>query len=279
MPPIETGPLSLSELLDRMFAIYRRYFLRLMGATLLPYLFLIPVGAIAGVGIIAAIRSGPTGLLGFGTGIVTMFLFVAIYWVVACLSWIAVTAAVWEIQSGREPTIRASYRAAWRHLWKALLAGFLFSIIVIVGSILLIAPGVYFALALSLIGPIILAEGAGPIDALSRSWELSKGYKGKVFVVWMICVGITYVMTYALQIPLLIAAAFIVKGVSNSIWFTILSGLCSLIGSILPAPLQTIGLCLVYYDSRVRKEGFDLQRMIDSLAAPPPPPPPAPAMS
>jgi hypothetical protein len=101
VPPIETGPLSLSELLDRMFAIYRRYFLRLMGATLLPYLFLIPVGAIAGVGIFTAIRSGATGLLGIGTSVAAVFLFVAIYWVVACLSWIAVTAAVWEIQSAR----------------------------------------------------------------------------------------------------------------------------------------------------------------------------------
>jgi hypothetical protein len=278
VPPIETGPLSLSELLDRMFAIYRRYFLKLIGTTLLPYLLIIPAGAIVGVGIYSAIRSGPTGLIGLGTSVAAVFLFLAVYLAAACLSWIAVTAAVWEIQSGREPTIRASYRAAWRQLWKALLAGFLFAMIVGVGTLLFIAPGVYLALALSLIGPVILAEGAGPIVAFSRSWELTKGYKGKVFVIWLICVGITYVMTYALQIPLLIVGAFIIKGGSDAIWFTVLSGLCSLIGTILPAPLQAIGLCLVYYDSRVRKEGFDLQRMIDSLA-PPPPPPPAPATS
>jgi len=81
-------------------------------------------------------------------------------------------------------------------------------------------------------------------------------------------VGISLAMTYALQIPFLIASGFALKAGSAPIWYLILSNLCSVIGSILAAPLQTIGLCLIYYDARVRKEGFDLQRMIDSLAPP-----------
>ena len=279
MPFIDTGPLSLSEILDRMFAVYRRYFLTLIGTTVLPFLLLIPAGTIAGAGMFAALRSGKNGVAAIGTSITAVLFIWVAYLAASCLSWIAVTAAVWEIQSGHKPTIRGSYRAAWRQLWKAVLAGILFGLVVMTGMILLIVPGVLFALAFSLIGPIILAEGAGPIEALSRSWDLTKGYKGKVFVICLICVGISWVMAYALQIPLLLASGLILKGGSAPIWFAILSGLCSVVGTILPAPLQTTGLCLVYYDARVRKEGFDLQRMIDSLAPPPSNAPQAPATS
>jgi hypothetical protein len=34
---------------------------------------------------------------------------------------------------------------------------------------------------------------------------------------------------------------------------------------VLTGPLATIGLALVYYDERVRKEAFDLQLMMSSL--------------
>lgn len=266
MPLIETGPISLSELLDRMFAIYRKYFLTLLGTTILPFLMLIPVGAIAGVGIFATTHSNSTGALGPGTIVGGVFVIYAIYLSFWCLSWIAVTAAIWDVQLGRVPTIRGSFRAAWPHLWKAILGGILFGLIVFVGALLLIVPGVLLALAFSLIGPVIVAEGAGPIHAMGRSWELTSGYKGKVFVLILICFGITLVMTYAVQIPMLIVTGLLMKGGTSPVWAIIVSGLSGVIGGILPAPLQATGMCLVYYDARVRKEGFDLQRMIDSLA-------------
>ncbi len=265
----ESGPLSLSEILDRMFAIYRRYFLTLIGTTILPFLLLIPVGAFVGAGMFAMFRSrtAPADIFGIGFGAILAVYFV--FLIAYCVSWIAVTAAVWETQLGRTPTIRGSYQAAWRNLWQAVLAGVCFGLIVGIGMVFFIVPGVLLALALSLIGPIILAEGAGPIEALSRSWDLTKGYKGKIFVIWLICLGISMAMTYGLQIPMLVAAGLLFKGGSNPIWFAVISGLCSVVGSILPAPLQTTALCLVYHDARVRKEGMDLQRMIDTLAPPP----------
>jgi hypothetical protein len=276
VPLIETGPISLSEILDRMFAIYRKFFLTLLGTTVLPYLLLIPVGAVAGVGVFAAISSGSSNAFRLGTGAGAIFLVYAVYGAAACYSWIANTAAVWDVQLGRVPTIRGSYREAWPHLWKAILAGILFSVCVVAGFILLVLPGVMLALAWSLIGPVIVAEGAGPIRAMSRSWDLTSGYKGKVFVIVLICAGIAWVMTYALQFPMLIASGYFLKGGSSPGWLLIITALSGVVGGILPAPLQATGMCLVYYDARVRKEGFDLQRMIDSLAPPASIPPQAP---
>ncbi len=37
------------------------------------------------------------------------------------------------------------------------------------------------------------------------------------------------------------------------------------VGGAISGPLLVIALALLYYDTRVRKEGFDLQLMMDSL--------------
>ena len=52
---------------------------------------------------------------------------------------------------------------------------------------------------------------------------------------------------------------------SAPIWFGIISILASILGAVIPAPLIAIASCLIYYDARVRKEGFDLQRLLDEL--------------
>jgi len=41
------------------------------------------------------------------------------------------------------------------------------------------------------------------------------------------------------------------------------------IGSMFSGPIMIIGLAMMYYDLRIRKEAFDLQVMLDSLDAPP----------
>jgi hypothetical protein len=53
----------------------------------------------------------------------------------------------------------------------------------------------------------------------------------------------------------------------------ILNSLVGFVAGSLTAPLATIGIALVYYDERVRKEAFDLQLMMASLGALPPVPP------
>jgi hypothetical protein len=50
----------------------------------------------------------------------------------------------------------------------------------------------------------------------------------------------------------------------------VLDYLAGFIVGVLTGPLATIGIALVYYDERVRKEAFDLQLMMSSLDTPSP---------
>jgi hypothetical protein len=54
----------------------------------------------------------------------------------------------------------------------------------------------------------------------------------------------------------------------NRIAAAVLTYLAGFVAGSITGPLATIGLSLLYYDERVRKEAFDLQLMLASLDAP-----------
>jgi hypothetical protein len=154
---------------------------------------------------------------------------------------------------------------AWRHLGAAILAAILSALAMGAGFLLLIVPGIIVWLALSLVYPVIIAEDSSGADSLGRSWELTKGYRWKIFVAALVGFAVSAAITYGIQFPMLIISALVFPQNSAPIWFAIVSGLGSVLGAVLPAPLLAIAYCLIYYDARVRKEGFDLQRLLDEL--------------
>jgi hypothetical protein len=65
-------------------------------------------------------------------------------------------------------------------------------VVLFFGFLLLLVPGIIFALWFSVIGPACVVERLGPFAALGRSRHLTKGYRGKVFglflIVWVAAV-------------------------------------------------------------------------------------------
>ena len=57
------------------------------------------------------------------------------------------------------------------------------------GFVLLIVPGVIISLGISQFGFVLIDENAGPFEALARSWEITKGSKGQLFL-FMIYTGL-----------------------------------------------------------------------------------------
>jgi len=60
-----------------------------------------------------------------------------------------------------------------------------------------------------------------------------------------------------------------VRGLSP-LWIQIGQAISATVASTIAAPLLMIAVVLIYYDARVRKEGFDLQRLLDQLPTPAP---------
>jgi uncharacterized membrane protein len=118
---------------------------------------------------------------------------------------------------------------------------------------------IWMALRYSLSVQPAVIEGATVRTALRRSTILTKGAKGRIFVVMLIVSALT--MTAGmLQMPLLLIVA------RSPLQEHVLAQAASLIvnafAQMVVTPVGLIGLSLVYFDQRVRQEGFDLLLML-----------------
>ena len=267
---LDLGPLKLGEILDRMFVIYRRNFLLLFSIAGLPFLCLLPL-------VLVAFFSGSFSIFNPQNPQVAptpdqILSFVAVAFVAAFIlilgllaSWLATTAAVWQLQMGGQPTIRKVYRVAWHKFGTAFLAAMVIGAGLFAGYLFLLIPAIFVALETCLTLSAIVAEDVGAFKALSRSHTLISGYRGRVFVAWLVCYAVSTAVSYAIVIPPVIGMMFYIRSGSLPGWLIAILILAYFLALTVPAPLLAIVLCLIYYDARVRKEGFDLQRLLDEL--------------
>lgn len=101
------------------------------------------------------------------------------------------------------PTLQELWRPGpfWRYLFGSLLiAG-----IVIGGLILLIIPGVFFAVAFAFTGYLIIDKDMQPVRALKESARLTKGHRWKLFQLGLVLILISLIGALPLFLGLLVA--------------------------------------------------------------------------
>jgi uncharacterized membrane protein len=94
----------------------------------------------------------------------------------------------------------------WRPelFWKYLAASILLAVIVIVGLILLIVPGIFFALAFAFTGYLVVDKNMNPVAALKESARLTKGNRWKLLLLGVILVVLTILGAIPLFLGLLV---------------------------------------------------------------------------
>ncbi len=146
--------------------------------------------------------------------------------------------------------------------------------------LILIIPAIYYLMInWNFILPTALLEACGSRAALSHSWALVKGSWWRVLGVFLLLYLIMQLIIWALAlicyIPALIAlftqnaSAFTPYG-SPDFHILIMIGVVifTAIGSILSLPIFTIGQTLLYFDLRVRKQGYTFENLAGELGLP-----------
>jgi len=64
---------------------------------------------------------------------------------------------------------------------KFLVAGILYALMVVIGLLLLVVPGIYLALKYQFFGYLLVDKNMGPLEALKRSGEMTKGAMWDLF--------------------------------------------------------------------------------------------------
>ena len=132
----------------------------------------------------------------------------------------------------------------------------------LVGFVLCILPGIALMAMFTLVAPAIAIEDIGPVAGMKRSWNLVRRRFWPVLGISLLAGFIANTLGQILgTAPALIA---LVLGGSFAWLGVALSGVLSQLVSL---PIVTVAATLLYFDARIRHEGFDLQIMAGDIAA------------
>lgn len=272
MADLDLRPLSLGEILDRTFSIYRRNFLLFAGITAIPQLLVLALRLAQTLFFtfpanrrnvpLEQLQAGaPNGLLAFGFGGLVIALIV--FWVVYVFAQGGTVYAVSELYLGRPTSIGQALGQVRSHLLNLLGVTALNFLAVMGATLFLIIPGIYVACRLVTCVPAALLEDVGPRNSLERSFGLTKDYAGRSFVIYVLYFVLVYAGAFLFTLPFGIAIALSAKNPEAvRLWFA-LSHVGEFISGVLVGPVFTIATAVFYYDLRVRKEAFDLQFMMN----------------
>lgn len=153
------------------------------------------------------------------------------------------------------------------------------NILAIVVLLLPIPAGIVLLLwagaCLSLVFPAAALEEMTAWKSLRRSWKLTKGSRGRIFAAWIMVIACAVVLDLLASFLLSWIAQLIYSsrnyvGYNRQVYDVVVYSFYALIGAVV-GPLYPIAVTLFYYDQRVRKEGLDVEIMMQAagLVAPP----------
>ena len=91
-----------------------------------------------------------------------------------------------------------------RPFWKFLGASILAGILIVIGFILLIVPGIIACILFSFIAYLVIEKDLDPFEALAASVKLTKGNRFKLFLLGLAALGINLLGLLALGIGMLV---------------------------------------------------------------------------
>jgi hypothetical protein len=165
----------------------------------------------------------------------------------------AVSRAAAQTTVGDPVDAESSYRWGFQHLGSVILIALLAGLVILVGFLLLIIPGIIAAVALSVVIPVFVFEGKRGTAALGRSWELVKGnfwhVLGTIFLAAIIAGLVTGILT----------------ALGGRNWFVYF--IFSAIGRVITVPFTALVSVLLYLDLRARKESLTGDTLRSELAS------------
>lgn len=238
-------PLSLGEVLDVAFSLYRQHFVTLL---------LIALATHA----IPMVLSIYTAMSNDGGSLIMSLVTLGLTTVLGAIGVAVTTFVVSDSYMGRQITTSDAFHRAIPYIGNLILIAVLTTLAVGLGFLLLVVPGVILLCGLGLSTQALVLENVSTATgAMSRSWQLTRGYRGKIF-------GALFVAGLLVAIPQMALGSLAV--VSQSM------PLALILAFVLPALLQILIypffnaiFTVLYYDLRVRKESFDLEMLAAAL--------------
>jgi len=249
-------PRSAAELIDAAFRLYRQHFAGFITLSAIVYLPMFVLSVFIGR-LAPQIEAGDLSVTGsLLAAFVALLLWYSIMEAALCI-------AASDRYHGREIEPGRILRDTFSHAGSIIAAKMWIGFVMFFAFLFffLIFPPFYFFARYFAIPQAILFERLGAWGGLNRTRDLSKGEKWKVLktlgLIWLMFLVTSGGIGLLLQPEV---------GTSPSILSQVISSLVSMIAF----PLVPITGTLLYYDVRIRREGYDIEVLSAGLEAPAP---------
>lgn len=249
MESIALRPRKATEIVDAAIEVYRRnpvHFLLLGAVVRVPWL-IIQILFVAG-------REQEAGAF-----ITSMLIAVGTLVTYLLMSGLLIDMAS-ELYLGRPTDAFATLRRVAPRMVPVVVASLMQSVAVAIGFLMFMFPAIWLTALMFAVVPAIVIEKRGVFDAFGRSSKLSEGMKSHILSALGLVVLIRLIVEMGVAIISLIAPM-------PELRYVIMAA-----ASILTYPLIGIAEALIYYDIRIRKEGFDIEMMARQASEPAPVP-------
>ena len=300
---LDLRPLTIAELLDRSFSTYKRHvwlfagIMAIPGAVALAYTVLMQLFQYW-MGPITPATAPETVLWKMAPMVIGGLLFFVVYMVIYAFALGATTIAVARIYNDQPVDVAGTYKAVrplgWRLigllLWSSLrvffaafgifvlttILSFMAGLITPILSALVLLAGMmaaglaagYLMVRYGVSVPAAVLENLSPNQALVRSIDLTQDYRGRIFLILLCAIVITYATAALFQGPFMVGALLAGPETFTGLMLNVIGAVLGTAGTMFSGPIMIIGLAMAYYDLRIRKEALDLQMMLASLDAP-----------
>ena len=213
----------------------------------------------------------------------------------------AVTRTAADAYLGHEASVGRSYRAALPKvhsiLWVSILVAFAIGLLFVPtigtfvlgmftafegedpGGLMLLAlllglatavPAIFLALRWLFATSVVVVEDGRGTKAMRRSWNLMRGLTAKALGTMLLTIlfifAVLLIAGLVLGLLLLPTLSNLEAGGSPGAGFYALNHAFNALIGALTTPFMTLVIVLLYFDARIRKEGFDLQVMAEQIA-------------
>jgi len=268
-------PLSVGELLDRSFTLYRRQFATFVTIAAIPAL--VVFAAQLGFGKFVASSANAGSAPEFSSFLVPTVLIGAlilsiVFLFVSAASHGALVHAASAVRMDQPTSISQAFASMKGNIARTAGVIFVTYLLASLGFLLLIVPGILLTLRWALVIPCTVLEETGVSDSRSRSTFLTDGCRGRIFLIFLLYFLVMYALIGFVQFPImaLLMVAALKAGSTNPtlpFWYLAAEWGSAFVVSALVTPILLIALTLQYYDGRIRKEALDLQVLMQSAAA------------
>lgn len=181
---------------------------------------------------------------------------------------------IYHRNDGQAITVEAVWAEVQAALGRALVTWLVVGMLVIVGTMFFIVPGVYLGVTFSLALIIVVFEGGSVSTFIGRCFALIGDKWWSTFGLIIIISFIAYTLSFAFNVPAAAVSMMISLKVMPDmpVYITILTSILSTIGSVLVSALIALGIAFQYFNLIELREGRSILSAIDSIGSPLPPP-------